>query len=278
MTVKMKMILAVIMTCVMVVLISVAAYAEEEINAEIHTEDTAVAAETVEETEPAAEAEPEPEPEPVPEPEPMPEPEPEAVDDDELVEIDDDWGYISPEVIEQHTPEMTQEFIHADDPDWQSEENSDAAEPETEPAAAAEFEDVQDTAEPETAEPETVQDATEEPAESSIPEMKAESSSDITEETENDSSEVTVEAEEQEEAAAPAVTVSVNASMRSENLLHLKAVVNDPEGNEYDYQWQVSVDGGANYEDVEDQTEEFMDIELDEENISNLWRVRVHTV
>ena len=64
--------------------------------------------------------------------------------------------------------------------------------------------------------------------------------------------------------------------MRSDNLMHLKAVIDDPEGNEYEYQWQVSVDGGENYEDVEDQTEDFMDVELDEENASNLWRVRVH--
>ena len=66
--------------------------------------------------------------------------------------------------------------------------------------------------------------------------------------------------------------------MRSDNLMHRKAVVDDPEGHEYEYQWQVSVDGGENYEDCEDQTEEFMDVELDEENASNIWRVRVHTV
>ena len=70
----------------------------------------------------------------------------------------------------------------------------------------------------------------------------------------------------------------VTASMRSENLMHLKAEVNGPEGNEYDYQWQVSVDGGESYEDMEDQNEDWMDIELDEENVNNLWRVRVHTI
>lgn len=72
------------------------------------------------------------------------------------------------------------------------------------------------------------------------------------------------------------VTVKVNASMRGKNLLHLKAVVSDPEGNDYEYQWQVSVDGGESYEDIEDQTEDFLDVELDEENLTNLWRVRIH--
>ena len=55
--------------------------------------------------------------------------------EDDLVEIDDDWGYISPEVIEQHTPEMTQEFIHADDAEWHPELAEQAS---AEPAPAPE--------------------------------------------------------------------------------------------------------------------------------------------
>ena len=84
--------------------------------------------------------------------------------------------------------------------------------------------------------------------------------------------------EEQTEKKPSKISVSVRASLRGENLMHLKAIVNGPEDSEYDYQWQVSVDGGESYEDMEDQNEDWMDIELDEENVNNLWRVRVHTI
>jgi hypothetical protein len=145
---------------------------------------------------------------------------------------------------------MTQEFIHADDPDWvPEEETAEASETEEE---AQELTEEEIPAE----ETEDAQEAAEE-----VP-------ADVTEETE----------EEQAEEGTASITVKVTASMRSENLMHLKAVIEDPEGNDYNYQWQVSVDGGENYEDVEDAEEDFFDVELDEENVTNLWRVRVHAI
>ena len=261
----MKKLFVLVLACMMALLISVAAHADEVPADEATAEDETAAAEALEE-----QGE-------------------EDIDEDELVEIDDDWGYISPEVIEQHTPEMTQEFIHADDPDWQPEEKEEPEAPASEP------------------EPEPVQEPVEEPSESSVP-VTEETAADVTEESETKPADVTGEqfeeqaeeqvkeqAEEQilaetgavEEEAEPAeeekaeeaskVTVKVRTSMRSDNLMHLKAEIDDPEGNEYDYQWQVSVDGGKNYEDCEDQTEDFMDVELDEENLNNLWRVKIHT-
>ena len=260
MTKKLMKIFALVMACMMVLFISAAAYADE-IPAKAENTEEEILEQEEAETEGV-----------------------EEFDDDDLVEIDDDWGYISPEVIEQHTPEMTQEFIHADDPDWQpKEETATTPEPVAEPAPEVQ---------------ETVEDPTENKAAEST-----EVPADVTDESKTESADVTeeqaedqAEAETKEENAEPSeeenaesteeenteesskVTVKVTASMRSDNLMHLKAVVDDPEEHEYEYQWQVSVDGGENYEDCEDQTEEFMDVELDEENASNIWRVRVHTV
>ena len=55
----------------------------------------------------------------------------------------------------------------------------------------------------------------------------------------------------------------------------LTAVVNDPEGREYSYQWQVSEDGGQNFTDIENATTAEIEVLLNEENINNLWRVKV---
>jgi len=262
MTKKLMKIFALVMACMMVLFISVAVYADE-VPAKEET-----AEEEILEQEEEAEAE-----------------EEEELDDDELVEIDDDWGYISPEVIEQHTPEMTQEFIHADDPDWSPKEETAATpEPVAEPAPEVQ-ETVEEPVENEVSEnTEAAADVTEEDKteSSDVTEPAAETveTEEATETAETTETEETVEepAEEEIEEQASKVSVKVTASMRSDNLMHLKAVVDDPEGNEYEYQWQVSVDGGENYEDCEDQTEEFMDVELDEENASNLWRVKVHAV
>ena len=279
MTKKLMKIFALVMACMMVLFISVAAYADE-----VPAKEETAEEEILEQEEAEAEEE-------------------EELDEDELVEIDDDWGYISPEVIEQHTPEMTQEFIHADDPDWPPKEETAATpEPVAEPAPEVQetveepvkneapvVEEVpadvtednkvesDDVTEPavETAETKEVVE-TVETGEAVETEETAEVGETV--ETETVETEETDEepAEETEDEQASKVSVKVTASMRSDNLMHLKAVVDDPEGNEYEYQWQVSVDGGENYEDVEDQTEDFMDVELDEENASNLWRVRVH--
>ena len=203
-------------------------------------------------------------------------------------------------MIEQHTPEMTQEFIHADDPDWQPKEETAATpEPVAEPAPEVQ-ETVEEPAENKAAEStETPADVTDEDKAESVDvtenqaedqseeETKEENAEPGEEENVESTEEENVESTEEENVEpteeenteeASKVTVKVTASMRSDNLMHLKAVVDDPEGHEYEYQWQVSVDGGENYEDCEDQTEEFMDVELDEENASNIWRVRVHAV
>ena len=284
MTRKMMKIFAVMVACMMVLLVSAVSFAEEapvdifameapaaeapaqEEEAPVEdpapAEDPAPVEETVEEPveEPAPVEEPVPAEEPAPIEEPTPAEEPVADDDDDLVEIDDDWGYVSRELIEQHTPEMTQEFIHADDPDWvpEGEEKTEAEEP------------VQKNA-PEMANGVTETEE-EEPAEVTEETEKTEETEETTEETEG-----TEETEETEETSSD-VVVKITASMRSENLMHLKAHIEDPNGNDYNYQWQVSVDGGENYEDVEDAEEDFFDVELDEENVSNLWRVKVHAV
>ena len=275
MTKKLMKIFAMMMACMMVLFISAAAYAdeipakaettEEEILEQEETTEAEVEAETVVE---------------------------EELDDEDLVEIDDDWGYITPEVIEQHTPEMTQEFIHADDPDWPpKDETAATSEPVTEPAPEVQ-ETVEEPTENKAAESTEVPadvtdesktesaDVTEEQAEDQAEtETKEENAEPSEEENAESTEKENVESTEEENTEESSkVTVKVTASMRSDNLMHLKAVVDDPEGNEYEYQWQVSVDGGENYEDVEDQTEEFMDVELDEENASNIWRVRVHAV
>ena len=296
MTRKMMKIFAVMMACMMVLLVSAVSFAEEapvdifaieapvaeapaqeeEVAVEepVPDEEAAPKEEPVEESvekhdtveeaeeEPVEEpaSEPVPAEEPAPIEEPTPAEEPDAVGDDDLVEIDDDWGYVSRELIEQHTPEMTQEFIHADDPDWVPEGQAKAAV--EEPAQKNASETADDVTETEEEAPAEVTEATEASAE----------------ETEAAAEETEEEVAEEIEENASKVVVKVTASMRNENLMHLKAHIEDPEGREYGYQWQVSVDGGENYEDVEDAEEDFLDVELDEENVMNLWRVKVHAV
>lgn len=268
MTKKLMKIFALMMACMMVLFISAAAYADE-VPAKAETAEEEILEQEEAETEGV-----------------------EEFDDDDLVEIDDDWGYVSPEVIEQHTPEMTQEFIHADDPDWQPKEETAATpEPVAEPAPEVQ-ETVEEPAENKAAEStETPADVTDEDKAESVDVTENQAEDQSEEETKEENAEPGEEenvesteeenvepTEEENTEEASKVTVKVTASMRSDNLMHLKAVVDDPEGHEYEYQWQVSVDGGENYEDCEDQTEEFMDVELDEENASNIWRVRVHAV
>jgi hypothetical protein len=282
----MMKIFALMLACMMILLVSAVSYAEEA-STDIFAMETPVAApaqeveevpeEKAEEEEPAVEPEPVEEPAPAEVPIPADESADEEFDDDDLVEIEDDWGYVSRELIEQHTPEMTQEFIHADDPDWVPEGQEKAA-PAEEPAE----EQVQD---PQTDEapaveeiPADVKEETEASAEESEATEETEAlAEEIAEETaEEKTEEEKTEDEKPEEASK--VTVKVTASMRDNNLMHLKAEVQDPEGKDYNYQWQVSVDGGDNYEDVEDAEEDFLDVELDEENMMNLWRVKVHAV
>ena len=223
MTKKLMKIFALVMACMMVLFISAAAYADE-VPAKAETAEEEILEQEEAETEGV-----------------------EEFDDDDLVEIDDDWGYVSPEVIEQHTPEMTQEFIHADDPDWQpKEETATTPEPVAEPAPEVQ-ETVEEPAENKAAEStETPADVTDEDKAESVDvtenqaedqseeETKEENAEPGEEENVESTEEENVESTEEENVEpteeenteeASKVTVKVTASMRSDNLMHLKAVV-----------------------------------------------------
>ncbi len=193
--------------------------------------------------------------------------------EDDLTELDD-WGYVDPEVIEENTPEMTQELIHQDDGLW----NRDAGEGEDQPEETAE----ETETEPEVTETaETVEDPvnaetteTEETPENSE-NAETESAPVNTENAQTESAPANTENAAAETENTSKVTVTVTATMKSEREMLLDAVVNDPEGRDFCYQWQVSMDGGENYQDVENATESKLEVELTEENISGLWRVSV---
>ena len=75
------------------------------------------------------------------------------------------------------------------------------------------------------------------------------------------------------------IIVTVEAVMVSENEMKLIATVHGAEEEtEFTFQWQVSVDEGESYSDIEDATENEILILLTEEDFGNLWRVRVQTV
>ena len=84
-------------------------------------------------------------------------------------------------------------------------------------------------------------------------------------------------AEPEKESMAARITVTVKATLVEDNIMVLDAIVDDPEGRSFTYQWQVSEDGGLTFTDIEDATEAELRIELTEENIHDLWRVRVET-
>ena len=74
------------------------------------------------------------------------------------------------------------------------------------------------------------------------------------------------------------VTVTVEISMIDETVMRLLAVVDDPEGREFLYQWQVSEDSGMTYTDIPEATTDELKVELTDENISDMWRVRVQAI
>ena len=74
------------------------------------------------------------------------------------------------------------------------------------------------------------------------------------------------------------VTVTVEISMIDESVMRLFAVVDDPEGRDFLYQWQVSEDSGETYMDIPEATTEELKVELTDENINNMWRVRVQSI
>ena len=74
------------------------------------------------------------------------------------------------------------------------------------------------------------------------------------------------------------MTVSVVITMVDDNVMQLNAVINDPEGRNYEYQWQVSEDGGKTYSDIPEAKEDKLQIELTDENLGYMWRVWVRAV
>ena len=84
-------------------------------------------------------------------------------------------------------------------------------------------------------------------------------------------------ADPEDDSRAARITVTVKATLVEDNIMVLDAIVDDPEGRSFTYQWQVSEDGGLTFTDIEDATEAELRIELTDENIHDLWRVRVET-
>ena len=91
-------------------------------------------------------------------------------------------------------------------------------------------------------------------------------------------SEETAEPESEPETEKARVTVKVEISMIDETVMRLLAVVDDPEGREFLYQWQVSEDSGMTYTDIPEATTDELKVELTDENISDMWRVRVQAI
>lgn len=149
---------------------------------------------------------------------------------------------------------------------------------ETEPDVMEEDPEVQEGAEPEESTEEesgsaeeTDPDATDEDPEAQEGEEPEET------EDESDGEEET-EGEDEEEEDPDQIVVSVEIVMISENEMKLVATVKGGEEMEYLFQWQVSEDEGESFADIEDETRNELIVELTEENIDNLWRVRVEPV
>ena len=287
MTKHFRMILAMILAVVMVC-VSVPSFAEETPAPEAVT----AAPETTEEPAEAVQAEPA---------EAATE-EPAALPDSPQTTVipDGDWGYVTPEVLEANVPEVTPTFITADDPtpapEMPAEETPAAEEPVVEAAAAempaAEEPDVEEPATEEPAAEDTAVEETGEKNEASdepVTEAPAAETEDTAEEepetkttdTEAATPEGAVSDEltdTEEEEEDPQITVTVKATLVDEGIMVLDAVVKDPEGRSFTYQWQVSEDGGLTYKDIEDATEAELMVELTEENINDLWRVKVQIV
>ena len=154
--------------------------------------------------------------------------------------------------------------------------------PETEPPAADTPEE--DTVGEETDETVTEnQPASEEPVQEFPEEVipDGEETEEVSEEPEEGPEEPEEAPEELEATTEPEtarVTVKVEISMIDETVMRLLAVVDDPEGREFLYQWQVSEDSGMTYTDIPEATTDELKVELTDENISDMWRVRVQAI
>ena len=287
MTKHIRMILAMILAVVMVC-VSVPSFAEE-----IPAPDAVTAApETTEEPAEAVQAEPA---EPVTE-------EPAALPDSPQTTIipEGDWGYVTPEVLEANVPEVTPTFFTDDEPTPAPEMPAEEAPAAEEPAAEAVAPETPAAEEPAAEEPATEEPAAEDTAVEETGEKNEASDEPVTESPAAETEDTAEEGTETEAAAAetvdvegaaseeltdteaeeedPQITVIVKATLVDEGIMVLDAVVKDPEGRSFTYQWQVSEDGGLTYTDIEDATEAELMVELTEENINDLWRVKVQLV
>lgn len=267
----------------------------------------------------------------------------EASDKETVIIRDADAGTVTPEVIAEHTPEMTWEFTHPEEPKAPAATQKKAEEtpkpkvsepapketkapvteapatevpvteaPATEvpvteapvteapaaeapvtqaPAAEAPETGATETEAPAADEPATETPVAAEPAEEAAEEPARETTEEAAEESQDpaeDAEEVPETAEEDpaaeeteeipEEEASEEVTVRIITTMVDEYTMKLHAVVNDPEGRQYIYQWQVSEDGGENFLDILGATADELQVELTENNRNDMWRIWVQAV
>ena len=154
--------------------------------------------------------------------------------------------------------------------------------PETEPPAADTPEE--DTAGEETDETVTEnQPAAEEPVQEFPEEVipDGEETEEVSEEPEEGPEDVEEDSEDPETVPEPEtarVTVTVEISMIDDTIMRLLAVVSDPEGRDFLYQWQVSEDSGMTYTDIPEANTDELKVELTDENITDMWRVKVQAV
>jgi len=154
--------------------------------------------------------------------------------------------------------------------------------PETEPPAADTPEE--DTAGEETDETVTEnQPAAEEPVQEFTEEVipDGEETEEVSEEPEEGPEDVEEDSEDPETVPEPEtarVTVTVEISMIDDTIMRLLAVVSDPEGRDFLYQWQVSEDSGMTYTDIPEANTDELKVELTDENITDMWRVKVQAV
>ena len=203
--------------------------------------------------------------------------------DDDLIDLDDDYcGFVDPEVIAEHTPEMTQDFIFADDSNSIPETDDETAETIVAEDVANEHEqtneaEAQDEADPEMTGTESENSVIAEPEEGEVAEVM---DAEVTEEkTEGEpEAEDVYEDTGVEEGEPQEISVTVEATMIGENEMKLNAFVNGPEGYAFAFQWQISEDGGEHYRDIEEATNDELQVELSDSNINSLWRVKVNAI
>lgn len=203
---------------------------------------------------------------------------------------DDDWGSVEPgyaamvmaSTMEKATnseaaePEITPApmDIPADEPVAAPDTSATA---ETEPVPAAEEEPGTDQPAEEIPAADTADEEPDGPVTADQPEME-ELVQEIPEEEETDGEYPEEKPEDTVPETESHVTVTVEVSMINETLMYLQAVVNDPEGRDFLYQWQVSEDSGITFTDIPEATTDELEVELTDENINDMWRVRVEAI